>query len=169
MITLLAANYFWKYTMIGDEDGETVTWFGMDVTAVFRYAACHVASTVYWIVSLFRDTVHMATEQKIIFDSGSATMIIWGCSGLKQSFIWFFLILTVRGGWKHKIWFIPFGWLCCYAFNIIRIAIIALFIEFHPDWFPVLHDWIFKYLFYTMLFCLWAWFVLGLRGSERRV
>ena len=30
MITLLAANYFWKFTMIGDEDGDIVTWFGLD-------------------------------------------------------------------------------------------------------------------------------------------
>ena len=33
MVTLLVANYFWKFTMVGDEDGEIVTWFGLDVTA----------------------------------------------------------------------------------------------------------------------------------------
>ena len=68
--------------------------------------------------------------------------------------------------WLHKLWFIPFGWLCCYLFNILRIFIIALFIEHHPEWFHVLHDYIFKYLFYGMLFGLWVWFVEGIRGVE---
>lgn len=159
MVTLLVANYFWKFTMIGDEDGDTVMWFGMDITAPFEYLSCHIASAVYWLVSLFRDTAHMTGAHTIRFESGSGTTIIWGCSGLKQSFIWMCLILTVRGGWKHKIWFIPLGWLCCYAFNILRIFLITLFIEFHPDWFHILHDYIFKYLFYAMLFGLWVWFV----------
>jgi hypothetical protein len=30
-------------------------------------------------------------------------------------------------------------------------------IEHHPDWFELLHDYIFKYIFYGMLFLLWLW------------
>lgn len=159
MVTLLVANYFWKFTMVGDEDGEVVTWFGMNVTAPFEWMACHIASVVYWLISLVRDTAYMVGDKTIRFESGSGTTIIWGCTALKQSFIWLCLILTVRGGWKHKLWFIPLGWVCCYAFNILRIFLISLFIEHHPDWFPVLHDYIFKYAFYAMLFGLWVWFV----------
>ena len=163
MITLFVANYFWKFTMVGDEDGEIVTWFGLDVTAPFQFMSCHIASAVYWLVSLVRDTAYMVGEQTIRFESGSGTKVIWGCSGLKQMFIWTCLILTVRGGWKHKTWFIPLGWVCCHVFNVLRIFIISLFIEFHPDWFHVLHDYIFKYLFYAMLFGLWVWFVERIR------
>ena len=164
MVTLLVVNYAWKYTVTGDENGDAVTWFGLDITAPFEFMACHIASAVYWVVSLFRDTVHMVGDHSIRFDSGSGTTIIWGCTALKQSFIWLCLMLTVRGGWKHKLWFIPLGWLCCYVFNILRIAAIALFIEHHPDWFHVLHDYVFKYLFYAMLFGLWVWFVERIRG-----
>lgn len=164
MVTLLVVNYAWKYTVTGDENGDAVTWFGLDITAPFEIMACHIASAVYWVVSLFRDTVHMVGDHSIRFDSGSGTTIIWGCTALKQSFIWLCLMLTVRGGWKHKLWFIPLGWLCCYVFNILRIAAISLFIEFHPEWFHFLHDYIFKYLFYAMLFGLWVWFVERIRG-----
>lgn len=164
MVTLLVVNYAWKYTVTGDENGDAVTWFGLDITAPFEFMACHIASAVYWVVSLFRDTVHMVGDHSIRFDSGSGTTIIWGCTALKQSFIWLCLMLTVRGGWKHKLWFIPLGWLCCYVFNILRIAAISLFIEFHPEWFHFLHDYIFKYLFYAMLFGLWVWFVERIRG-----
>ena len=165
MITLLVANYFWKFTMVGDEDGEVVKWFGLNVTAPFDILSRHIAAAVYWLVDLFRDTVYMTDDYSIRFDSGSGTRIIWGCSGLKQSFIWLCLILTVRGGWKQKLWFIPIGWICCYAFNILRIFLITLLIEQHPDWFHMLHDYIFKYLFYGMLFGLWVIFVEKIRPS----
>ena len=175
IVTLLVANYAWKWTMTGDEHGDMVTWLGMDVTAPFEFMACHVASMVYWLVSLVRDTAYMPDEHTIRFASGTGTTIIWGCSGLKQSFIWLCLILTVlptanadaksrKSLWLHKLWYIPVGWVCCYAFNILRIFLIALFIEYHADWFHVLHDYIFKYLFYAMLFGLWVIFVEKIRS-----
>ena len=174
MVTLLVANYAWKWTMVGDENGDCVTWFGLDITAPFEFMACHIASVVYWLVSLFRDTAYMADEHTIRFVGGTGTSIIWGCTALKQSFIWLCLILTVQGTtatsgkalWLKKLWFIPLGWVCCYAFNILRIFLIALFIEHHPEWFHLLHDYIFKYLFYAMLFGLWVWFVEGIRGVD---
>ena len=174
VVTLLVANYFWKWTMNGDEHGEQVTWFGLDVTAPFEFMACHIASVVYGLLSLFRDTVTMPDEHTIRFASGVGTTIIWGCSGLKQSFIWLCLILTVRPIFKSsnsqilkfsiaKSLYILLGWLCCYVFNILRIFLIALLIEHHPDWFEVLHNYIFKYLFYAMLFGLWVIFVEKIR------
>ena len=174
VVTLLVANYFWKWTMNGDEHGEQVTWFGLDVTAPFEFMACHIASVVYGLLSLFRNTVYMTDEHTIRFASGVGTTIIWGCSGLKQSFIWLCLILTVRPIFKSsnsqilkfsiaKLLYILLGWLCCYVFNILRIFLIALLIEHHPDWFEVLHNYIFKYLFYAMLFGLWVIFVEKIR------
>lgn len=174
VVTLLVANFFWKFTMSGDENGETVTWFGWDVTAPFYWMACHVASVVHWLVSLVRDTVYMADEQTIRFDSGAGTKIIWGCTGFKQMFIWMCLILTVRRAdktipasdiWIKKLWYIPLGWFCCYIFNMLRIFIIALIIEQHRNWFPVMHDYIFKYLFYGILFVMWLIFVEKIRPS----
>lgn len=178
MVTLAVANYAWKWTMIGDEYGDEVTWFGLDLTAPFEFMACHISSVVYWLVSLFRDTVHYySSTHSIYFDSGSGTSIVWGCTGLKQSFIWMCLILTVRSLpaaegasskgrlWLHKLWYIPAGWVLCYAFNILRIFLISLFIEYHPDWFPVLHDYIFKYMFYGMMFLLWVVFVEKIRPT----
>ena len=166
MVMLLVANYFWKFTVRGDECGDQVTWFGLDITAPFEFMACHVASAVYWLVSLVRDTVYMTGDHTIRFQSGSATSIVWGCTAIKQSFIWMCLMLTVRGGWWHKIWYIPLGWVCCYAFNILRIALIALLIEFHPSWFWWLHGYLFKYLFYAMLFGLWVIFVEKIRARS---
>ena len=122
VVTLFIANYAWKYTVTGDENGDMVSWFGLDITAPFEWMACHIANVVYELIALFRNTVYMVGEHTIRFQSGNATTIIWGCTALKQMFIWLCLILTVRGGWKHKIWYIPVGWVCCYLFNILPIV-----------------------------------------------
>ena len=170
MITLLVANYFWKFTMVGDEDGAVVTWFGLNVTAPFDMMARHIAAVVYWMIGLFTDSAFQPDAYTIRFIGGSGTRIIWGCSGLKQSFIWICLILTVvpfknRKLWLHKAWFIVVGLVCCYAFNILRIFLIAILTAHHPEWFHLLHDYIFKYLFYGMLFGLWVIFVEKIRSN----
>ena len=53
----------------------------------------------------------------------------------------------------------------CYAFNILRIFLITLAVEFHPEWFHMLHDYLFKYMFYAMLFGLWVLFVEKIRPA----
>lgn len=161
-VTLVAADLLWKLTVSGDEHGTEVLWLGLDVSAFFDAVTGHVTEAVYGLVHCLRDTVHLS-GRRIWFDSGIASRIVWGCSGIKQAWIWLALMLTARGSWLRKAWFIPLGWLCCHLFNILRISLICLLIEFHPDWFHILHDYIFKYLFYGMMFGLWVWWVEKLK------
>ena len=168
---MVAVHFLWKWTVIGDETGTEVSWFGIDLSVPLGIVTQHVANTVYWLVSLVRPTVHIE-DTTIWFDSGSATTIVWGCSGIKQAIVWLGVMLTTRSWtanklvvWGQKLAFLPVGWLCCYLFNIFRITLITFAIEFHPDWFGILHDWILKYLFYLMLFGLWAIFAEKIRSA----
>lgn len=154
---LLIANYFWKFTVLGDEGGSMVTWFGLDITRPFDIMSAHITHIVYWLISLTNDHAYLYEPNTIHFATGTGTRIVWGCTGLKQSFIWIIIMLVARGSWKHKLWFIPLGLACAYLFNILRITLIAIAIEHHPDWFELLHEYVFKYMFYFMLFCLWLW------------
>ena len=157
VVALLVSNYFWKFTFSGDEDGLIVTWLGLDVTTPFSLLAQHIASVVAWFVDLFRDTVRYVEPYTIRFDSGNGVRIVWGCTGLKQSFIWLCIMLAANGAWKRKLWFIPLGWLAIYVFNLLRIITTAFIVEHHPELFEIFHSYIFKYLFYFMLFMLWVW------------
>lgn len=168
VVALLAANYFWKFTVLGDEGGEQVTWFGWDITAPFDFMAAHIASAVYWLIHLTRDTIMLLDETLLVFTSTSAVRIVWSCTAIKQSFIWLIIMLVARGPWKKKLWFIPLGWLCAYVFNILRITIITMIMEHHPQYFELLHTYIFKYLFYIMLFGLWLWWTHGISGNGNR-
>lgn len=166
VVALMVSNFFWKFTVAGEEHGLAVTWFGLDITAPFEWMAEVTTNAVYWIVSLFRDTIYQADAITLRFTSGSSTRIIWACTPIKQGFIWLCILLATAGDWKSKLWFIPFGWLCIFVINILRITAITLFIEFHPEWFELLHVYIFKYLFYGLMFLLWVWYVEKIRKPE---
>lgn len=158
VVAMLAANYFWKFTVIGDEEGiSPVTWFGLDLTWFFDVLCDHIAGVVYATLQLFGEQVSLFNGNHIRFvETGVTTCVVWGCTGVKQAFIWTIIMLAARGAWTRKMLYMPVGWIFAYGFNIIRIFFVALLTKNHPEWFDVLHAYIFKYLFYGFFFCLWA-------------
>lgn len=156
MTALLCAHFFWKFTVDAEELDRNIYWFGLDISLPFNLLSEHIARTVAWLIGLTRDTIHYIPPERLRFDTGNGSIIVWGCTGLKQSFIWLIIMLFARGSWKRKLWFVPLGWLCIYVFNIIRITLVTMAVEFHPEWFELLHSYLFKYLFYFMLFMLWV-------------
>ncbi len=172
---------------------EVVSLFGLDVTAVFDVYAKHIASVVYAVVHYFRDSLYMVNETTMRFVEGGGTHIVWSCTPLKQMFIWVCLMLTTPNyklltfnsktsfhtalpivplGAKNfklstfnwnKLWFIPLGLVFIHIVNLARICAITAFMEFHPEWFELLHTYIFKYLFYGLMFLFWVLYVEKVR------
>lgn len=175
VITLLASNYIWKLTILGEEEGAGyVTWLNLvDLTPVFNAYAAHIADCVYAFCSTFRDTIHMVNDYTLRWETGSGTRIVWSCTPLKQSFIWLCLMLTTpwvkcvgRERWKTigiRLGWIATGLVVIHAFNILRISLITLALENHADWFELLHTYIFKYIFYGIMFLLWVIYVEKIR------
>lgn len=178
VVTLFAANAIWKGLIQGDELGYgDVTFCGQIVTSFFSAISQHTAECVYDFIRLFRDTIRLEDNLTLRFTNGHATRIVWSCTPVKQDFIWMCLILTtlplwgkgVGKVWLHKLWYIPLGWIVIYGINILRIAAITLFIEQHPEWFEMLHAYLFKYLFYGILFLGWLAFTTWFSQREPRL
>ena len=165
-VCLFAANGVWKLMIQGDEGTNEVMWLGLNVTPLFRALSDHIARVVFALTHVFRDSAHFHEPSTIAFDSGFAYTVVWSCTAVKQSFIWLVIMLFVRGSWKRKLWFIPLGWLVAYVFNILRITAIGLLCEHHPDLFGLYHLFIFKYLFYAILFALWVWWIEHLSSPK---
>lgn len=172
LIAMFGANYFWKFTVTGDETAGPVMWFGLNITAPFDYVAEWTARREFWWLKLIKDNVYLYNKTVVGFFNGTLTLtddvrigIVWGCTAIKQSFIWLVIMLLARGSeydkkysihnW-HKLWFVPFGLVCIYCFNVFRVTIIPLLIEHHHDMFDFWHEYVFKYLFYGMIFLLWV-------------
>lgn len=158
---MLLADGFWKLTVHGDEGKDSVVWLCFNLTPFFDALARHTAESVYALLQPFKPSLVLGSGLTLGYEGGSATHIAWSCTPVKQTFIFAVIMLAARPysprkGALHKLWFIPVGAGLVYVFNILRIAVVTLVIEEHPELFPLFHDHLLKYLFYGFIFLLWV-------------
>ncbi len=153
---LITAHFFWKFTVLGDESDTIVTFFGIDISAPFTFMAEHVFKMVNYFLTLFGYDISAEPRNVLRHDNGNAVRIVWACTGIKQAYIFFCIIAFYRGPFKTKLWYIPLGIAVTYLFNIFRISVITGIIYKHSDWFDFVHEHLFKYLFYGLIFGMWV-------------
>lgn len=79
------------------------------------------------------------------------------CSGLKQFYQWFFLMILYPGPWKQKLWFIPLGLVIIHIVNIFRILGMTIVTMSIPQHWDFMHDYVMRPFFYVVMFFLWVW------------
>lgn len=156
-VVLFISHFFWKFTVLGDESDDVVTFFGMNISAGFNLMAKHVADTVYVILNFFGYEMEYCPARNILrHENGSAVRIVWACTGLKQAYIFLCIIAFAVGPILKKLWYIPVGLVVVYLFNIFRIAAIVAIIKQYPQSFDFWHEQFFKYTFYGVIFLMWV-------------
>ncbi len=85
--------------------------------------------------------------------------VIAECASLKQWLHWLFLMLLFPGPWKHKAWYIPIGLVIIEWTNVVRVCGILLALTQWPNSFHITHDYVFKVLFYFVIFLMWVLWV----------
>jgi len=156
IVVLISAHFFWKLTVLGDDSDILITFLGLDISAPFNAMAAHVARATNHILAYFNYDLELHQYNVLKYTNGVAVRIVWSCTGLKQAYIFCCLIAFYKGNLKQKLWFIPLGLLVVYITNIVRISAIVALIRDNPQWFDLLHEYIFKYLFYLVLFGMWV-------------
>jgi exosortase/archaeosortase family protein len=168
-VVLLLSNFFWKYNVLGDESANinsTITFWGLNITFPFSWMAHHVASVTKSIMQFFGSEVKLGADNTLSFPNGNSVLLIWACTGIKQAFICFCIFLFSRGPWIEKLWYIPFSLVVVYLFNILRVIIITICIENHPEQFDFIHHYLLKYLFYGVIFLLWVFWEEKIAGKR---
>jgi len=156
VIALFGANILWKLIISGDEESPVVLLFNrFDISAPFVAMSEHIAKAVYVIVRFFGNEITLTDSIFLTYPKGNGVKIIGGCTGIKQTFIFLIIMLLARGSWKHKLWFIPAGVVLCYLINIFRITAITLIVKNHQELFHFYHGFVFKYLYYGLIFLMW--------------
>lgn len=155
-VVLIACHFAWKFTVLGGDTTNHVTFLGMNISAPFVWVTNHLAQTVLSIVRLLGFDAILLKNNLLVHANLTGITIVTGCSGIKQAFIFTCIILFARGQWKHKLWFIPLGILVCFLVNIIRIATLAIVVKYSHDAFLILHEYVLKYLFYGIIFLMWV-------------
>ena len=110
---------------------------------------------------------------RLYYPDTSGTIIVWGCTGVKQLLIFIGIMAFYRcvtpvnkennSGYSFrflpywdKLWYIPMGCIILTVYNIIRIGSISMLARLNPDKFDFYHDGIFRYIYYTIIFLLWV-------------
>ena len=154
LIVLFASNFFWKLTVKGDENGLEASFLCLDLSIVFSTLCHHLAIVIHSIFDLFGITTYLY-DTAIYHLNGECVRIVWGCNGVKQSFIFTMIMLFARGPVKHKLWFIPLGLFCVYLINIFRLLLLAYIVRDYPESFDFWHSGVTKYGFYGLIFLMW--------------
>ena len=131
-------------------------------------------------VMLYKESVWVLThltsyDFKFIFDKykiiyvpdNSYVAVTRGCTGFKPFMEWIFLMTIFPGPWKKKLWFIPLGLIITHLVNILRITGLSVAVIYFPHYWEHLHDYVFRPLFYVVMFVLWLWWVEKLAVTKK--
>lgn len=157
MVILVVSHFLWKFLILGDEGGDQVTIFGADISKPFIFAAHHITEITYNVLNHLGFNVELLPNNVIKhIANNNSVRIVWSCTGIKQAYIFLCIVAFYKGSWKHKLWYIPMGFIFVYLFNIFRIVFIGGIVGKFPEQFTLWHEYILKYAFYLMIFLLWV-------------
>ncbi|MBE9485358.1 MAG: archaeosortase/exosortase family protein [Bacteroidetes bacterium] len=132
-----------------------------------------MAAEVYresvWVIDRLLDITRVDETMYMYFPNRAIMYVNDGCSGLKQILQFGLLMLIFPGPWKKKLWFIPLGMLIMHLTNIFRMIGLAVIMNNWPWYWHFSHDYIFRPLFYLVIFLLWMFWVERIRGSGDEV
>lgn len=156
VIVLFASNYFWEFSVYGDEIENTVsvTFFGVDVSPLFGWAVLWFSYATHILLG-FWEIPHILVNNMIGFCNGNSMYVVSGCTAIKQFFIAFCIIAFSRGSLKHKLWYTPCVLVLLVGFNVLRLTILSVVVRNYVDLFNLFHAHIMKYMFYAFILVLW--------------
>lgn len=98
----------------------------------------------------------MTGTGNLIFNDHSNLLIIaYICDGLILYIIFAIFLIAFPGPVRHKLWFIPAGFILIYIINLIRVvALVIIQIKAH-QYLAFNHKYTFTILVYGFIFLLW--------------
>lgn len=181
----LIFEFIWKLCVHQGENERILLVLGKDLTHYTEGISLWTAKAVYWFVHDFLGYADLEMYGITLYFKGSIPVdIIWGCTGLKQLFMFTFIIVFYFGPARKKLWYIPMSLIILIIINILRLCIIFIiikdpfpewfisvnewynnrvwentgesYIQFYKDWFNVFHRDIFTWIYYDgVIFILW--------------
>jgi exosortase/archaeosortase family protein len=156
VLVMFIANWLWKFFVHDGNYDPLVTLFGINITWPFREVQHEIVRVAGLVFELFDIPFTLVHRTLFVFDNNQSTEIAWGCTGLKQAFIFSCIIFFSRGPWKHKWWYIIVGLLAVHVVNVSRISLMGIVMHHNPQSFDLVHTYFFKYIFYLIIFLMWV-------------
>jgi len=133
-----------------------------------QWLADQVYASALWINrDILRLSIITSEPNTMWFSNNGYVGVNESCSGLKQFYQIAVLFILFPGPWKHKLWYIPFGFIVMYITNVLRIVILSLVVLWKPQYWDFTHDWILRPFFYVVIFILWVIWVEKFRRAKK--
>jgi len=115
------------------------------------------AETVFITDKIFGTEFTTERENRVMYFDDNAYMgVNESCSGFKQILQFFLLFLIYPGPWRKKLWYIPLGIVIVHFTNLFRIVGLAVIIDNWPEHWLFAHDYVYRIIFYAVIFMLWV-------------
>lgn len=138
-------DFAWKLAVHFGADGDesVLLFLGKDLTSYTDAACIWTAKATHWFVhDLLGYTTFHRQGTSLMFENSIPMNVVWSCIGLKQFFLFLFIMCLYFGPWKQKRWYIPLSLIILIIVNILRQAIISILIKDpFPDWFVPFNEW----------------------------
>ncbi len=161
LITLIFHKLWWSFY-------GWLSSFGL-ITASADWLARNVYLISLWInTHILGMDVYTTEPNTMWFANGAYVSVDEGCSGLKQMYQVAVLFILFPGPWKHKLWYIPSGFLVMFLTNVFRIVVLSYTALRAPEYWDFTHEWILRIFFYVVLFLLWVVWVEKFRRKNHK-
>jgi exosortase/archaeosortase family protein len=139
----LIFELIWKICVHQGENESILLVLGRDFTAYTHEVNLWTAKSIHWFVHDILGDHEFKIDGTFLYYTGSIPIeIVWGCTGLKQLFMFTFILACYYGPLKKKLWYIPLSLVILAFINILRLSIIFLIIKDpFPEWFISFNEW----------------------------
>lgn len=144
-------------------DSRYISIFGYDLSKAFEPICRTTLKCTVPLCNIFKGgfegfSAKTGNAERFILrnkDYNTEFEIVWGCTSIKQIVMFFFIMLTTLGKFRHRMLFFIISIPVIGIFNILRITAITCLSAEDISTFQFWHDSVFRIVYYIFLFGLW--------------
>jgi exosortase/archaeosortase family protein len=112
----------------------------------------------------------LSSTGNYIISNNSETLLIidYVCDGLELYIVFMIFICVFPGPSKHKIWFIPSGFIVIFLVNLLRVISLILIQIHSPQHLNFNHKYTFAIIIYSIIFLMWFYWANNISGIRTK-
>lgn len=114
--------------------------------------------------------IDVESDHVVLYLEGGNYRGIWvgdECNGFKLFSIFSIFIISFPGKIKHKLWFLPMGYILIHLANVLRVSALLLINNYYPQYLDFNHLYTFTIFVYAIIFILWYWYAKKFSNYEQ--
>ncbi len=105
---------------------------------------------------------------KVVVNGQYLARVIEGCNSISVIILFMAFIIAFSGKAKTTFFYILSGSVIIYEVNLLRIALLTIWIYKYPQYKDILHGTVFPAIIYGMVFLLWVFWVNRFSKLQRK-